>query len=159
MSASGTPNTIDEVLALIETRPDDADLFQRLGQLYIGTDQFERAREAYERALALDPDDPWTHLYMGNWFYHLRRWREAASWFERAAELLPDAAIAHTCRGDAYKKQGRYELAGRAYKAAARVEPDNATARRKLSEWYEFRYGEPPERSRAAGVSAAPLPE
>ena len=96
---------------------------------------------------------------MGNWFYHLRRWREAASWFERAAELLPDAAIAHTCRGDAYKKQGRYELAERAYKTAVRVEPDNATARRKLSEWYEFRFGEPLERSRAGGVSAAPLPE
>jgi hypothetical protein len=36
---------------------------------------------------------------------------------------------------------GRYDSAEAAYKKAVRVDPEDAQARRKLSEWYEFRYG------------------
>jgi Flp pilus assembly protein TadD len=136
------PDTIEEVLALIETRPDDAELFQILGRLSLRAFRFEEARGAYERSLALNPDDPWTQLYMGNWFFHHGECQGALKWFKRAARLLPDEAIAFTCQGDIYKKQGRHDLAEKAYKTATRVAPDDKHARRKLSEWYEFRYGD-----------------
>ena len=136
------PETVEDVLALIEERPADAELFQTLGRLYLKAGRFDEARAAYERSLALAPDDPWTHLYMGNWFYHLGRHREALAEFKLAAELLPDEAIVYTCQGDIYKTQGRHDQAEEAYRIAVRVAPDNASARRKLTEWYEFRYGE-----------------
>ena len=136
------PETVEDVLALIEERPADAELLQTLGRLYLKAGRLDEARAAYERSLALAPDDPWTHLYLGNWFYHVGRRREALAEFERAAELLPGEAIVYTCQGDIHKAQGRHDLAEEAYRTAVRVAPDDALARRKLAEWYEFRYGE-----------------
>ena len=136
------PESVEEALALIAERPDDADLCQQLGRLHLKAGQVGPSRVAFERSLALAPDDPWTHLYLGNWCYYCRRLREALDWFEKAAALLPDAAIVYTCQGDIYRAQGRHDLADEAFKTAVRVEPDSPAARRKLREWLEFKYGE-----------------
>lgn len=135
------PKTIEDVLALINERPADAELFQLLGQLYLKAGKFDEAREAYDRSLALDPNDPWTHLYMGNWFFFVGDRRKALEEFQHAADLMPDEAIVYTCQGDIYKAQRQHELAEQAYKTAVRVAPDDLQAKRKLSEWYAFRYG------------------
>jgi tetratricopeptide (TPR) repeat protein len=136
------PQTVEEVLSLIEERPADADLFQLLGQLYLKDGQLKQSRAAFEQSLTLAPDDPWTHLYLGNWCFRSGKRREALDWFRRAAELLPDEAIVYTCQGDIYKSQGEHVLAEEAFKTAVRIAPDDAAARRKLSEWFEFRYGQ-----------------
>ncbi len=131
------PQTVEDVLALLEERPADAELFQLLGELYQHAGRLEEARDAYERSLALNPRDPWTHLFLGNWFYCVGKLQDALTWYKRAAELLPDEAIAYTCQGDAYRSQGRYDLAEEAYKTAVRVAPHDPQARQKLSEWDE----------------------
>jgi protein O-mannosyl-transferase len=133
--------TVEDVLALIEKRPTDVELFQLLGRLYRQQGRFEEAKAAYESALALDPNDPFTHLYLGNWFWFTGNRREALERFKHAARLLPDEAVVHWCQGDIYKAMGNYELAESAFKKAVLVDPDDAQARRKLSEWYEFQYG------------------
>ncbi len=134
--------TVEEVLALIEERPTDAELFQLLGRLYIEEYRFEDARAAYERALALDPNDPFTHLYIGNWCWLAGQRGKALEHFKHAATLLPNQGVVYWTQGDIYKALGRYELAESAFKKAVQVDPDDVTSRRKLSEWYEFRYGE-----------------
>jgi Flp pilus assembly protein TadD len=134
--------TVEDVLALIEQRPTDAELFQLLGQLLLKERRMDEARAAYERALALDPGDPFTHLYLGNWFWFNGQRGEALKRFEHAAELLPDEAVVYWCQGDVYRAMGRLELAEAAYKKACRVDPEDEQARRKLFGWYEFRYGE-----------------
>ena len=136
------PDTVEEVLALIDERPGDAELFQLLGKLYLRAGRLGEARDAYERSLALDPNDPWTHLYMGNWYYRVSKLREALEEFKNAAELLPSEAIVYTCQGDIYRAQGRLDLAEEAYRTAVRIAPEDQAARRKLSEWYESQYGE-----------------
>lgn len=136
------PQSVEEALALLAERPDDIDLLQELGRLYLRNGQPELARETYERALAIDPDDPWTHLYMGNWCYRANKLRDALKWFRRAAELLPMVAIVHTCQGDIYWKQGEYELADEAYRKARQIDPDERYTRKQLQKWYQFRYGD-----------------
>src|SRR5689334_144208 len=101
-------DTIEDILALIEKRPDDAGLFQLLGQRYLESGRMTEARSAYERSLALNPSDGWTYLYLGNWFYHVGQGREALERFKRAAELLPDEAIVYTTQGDIYRAQGQH---------------------------------------------------
>ena len=133
--------TVEEVLALIEERPTEAELFQLLGRLYFEEHRFEEARAAYERALALNPNDPFTHLYLGNWFWAAGQRRKALERFEHAATLLPDEGVVYWTQGDIYQALGRYELAESAFKKAVQVDPDDMTAQRKLAEWYEFRYG------------------
>ena len=131
------PETIEDVLALLEERPDDAELFQLLGQMYQQADQRDKAREAYERSIALDPNDPWTHLFLGNWFFRHDMLRDALKRFNHAAELLPDEAIAYTCQGDAYRALGLNDQAELAYEMAVRVAPNDQQVKQRLSEWYE----------------------
>jgi tetratricopeptide (TPR) repeat protein len=134
--------TFEDILALIEERLADALLFQLLGKLYIEKRRSPEARAAYERSLELDPDAPFTDLYLGNWYSFMRRPREALKRFKHAELLLPDEAVVYWCQGGAYQAMGRHELAGAAYQKAVRVDPDDPRARRELTEWYEFRYGE-----------------
>lgn len=61
-------DTVEGVLALIDEQPDDAELHQRLGKAYSAAGRYEEARTAYERSLELDPTDPFTHFYLGNWY-------------------------------------------------------------------------------------------
>ncbi len=131
------PKTVEEVLALIEQRPADAEraeLFQLLGNSYLQAGQLKEARTAYEQSLALAPFDPWTHLYLGNWFSSTSRWREALEQFGVAATFLPDEAMVYICRGGVYQQQGRYDLAEKAYRKAVRVSPKDQKARQRLAE-------------------------
>lgn len=145
--------TVEHVLALIEQRPVDAELYQRLGQLYTKMGRREEAREAFVRSLELDPKDAFSYLYLGNWFYGSGMYPEALARYQHAAELLPDEAIAYSCQGDVYRAQGRYDLAHRAYAAAVHVAPDDLQAREKFVAWNVCRTGttdETPEMIRVA---------
>lgn len=144
------PTTIEEALALLAERPHDSELHQALGLLYLKRGRLAEARAAYERSLQLAPDDPWTHLYLGNWCYYADRFREALRWFRRAEELLPGEAIVYVCQGDIHRELGRDELAEAAYRAAVRVDPRSDYARRRLAEWYQSRYGGRPSWRRPA---------
>jgi tetratricopeptide (TPR) repeat protein len=135
------PETVEDVLALIEKQPADAELYQRLGQLYSKEGRSEEARRAFEQSLELDPKDAFTHLYLGNWFYGCRMYPEALARFQHAAELLPDEAVAYWCQGDVYRSQGRYHMAQQAYEAAVHVAPDDQQACEKLAAWHGCRRG------------------
>ncbi len=130
--------TVEQVLALIEMRPIDAELYQRLGVLYRHSDE---ARGAYERSLELDPSDAFTHLYLGNWFHAHQMYAEALQRFQDAVELMPDEAVAHWCLGDVYLALRQYHLAQQAYQTAVKGDPDNEQARDKLAAWHEARRG------------------
>ena len=133
--------TVEDVLALITDRPADPELFQRLGHAYTKAGQVDEARQAFERSLELDPDDAFTHLFLGNWFGGQSMYREALLQFQLAATLLPDEAVVHWCLADAYKNQGRFDLAHAHFQTGVRVAPEDPQARRKLAEWDEFRTG------------------
>jgi cytochrome c-type biogenesis protein CcmH/NrfG len=44
----------------MKDRPDDVELYQRLGGLYLKQHDFEKSWQAYMQALKLDPDDAFT---------------------------------------------------------------------------------------------------
>lgn len=127
--------TVDEVLQLIQERPADAELFQQLGGLCLGEGKLDEARQAYERAIEIDPQDPFSHLFLGNVLKALKRNHSAVASFQTAAELLPGDAIAHICLGDAYARIGRLDLSQQAFQTAARVSPDNLQAQKRIAEW------------------------
>ncbi len=134
-------DTVEDVLALIDERPTDAELYQRLGKAYSAAGRYEEVRAAYERSLELDPTDPFTHLYLGNWFQREKDYEEALTRFTRAAELLPDEAVAYWCLGSVYRALGRFAQAQQAYETAVRVDPNDEKAREELAEWRECRSG------------------
>jgi tetratricopeptide (TPR) repeat protein len=115
--------------------PDDAKLFQILGKTFYTRQRMAEAKEAYERSLSLDPSDPWTHLYLGNWHYTQEEYLRAIDCFSLAAELLPDRSPAFRCLGDAHDALGQVELAGMHYRKAVAVEPSCKLARKNLRAW------------------------
>jgi len=123
---------LTEMLRLIGIRPDDADLHQKLGKAYSDRRLRENARIAFEKSLVLDPDNPWTNLYLGNWHYKGENNLEAIRFFLHAAEIVPDRAIAWKCLGDAYWRDGDRTTGLAHYRKAVEVEPKDKSVRRIL---------------------------
>lgn len=132
------PTTVEEVLALLKERPDDAELYQQLGDLHFMQRELMEAWQAYMQSLRLNPDDPWTCLKFGTLLTLCDDKKYARELFDSAIELDPELAAAHWCSGDLYRKQGENELAEWAFEQAVEVDPDDEQAREKLAEWRSF---------------------
>ncbi len=132
------PTTVEEVLALLKERPDDAELYQQLGDLYFKQRELMEAWQAYMQSLRLNPDDPWTCLKFATLLTICDDKKYARELLDYAIKLDPELAVAHWCSANLYRKQGEYELAGQAYERAVEVNPDDDQARKKLAEWRSF---------------------
>ncbi|HEY7308904.1 MAG TPA: tetratricopeptide repeat protein [Gemmataceae bacterium] len=142
--------TVEEILALLRERPDDAELYQQLGDLRFERRELMEAWEAFMQSFRLNPDDPWTCLKFGTLLTLCDGKEYARELFDRAIELAPELAVAHWCSANLFLKQGEYGLAERAYERAVEVDPDDEKAREKLAEWRSFIAGDrgnltPPE--------------
>ena len=142
---------IADTLYLIERRPNDAELFQKLGGLYRKKGKMAEGKAAFEKSLELDPRDPWTHLFLGNWHYFQDDFASAIEHFANAASLMPDCAVAFWCLAEAYEAQDQAELADAHYRRAVEVEPSNKLARTKFKAWQERC-----ERDITSGIFACP---
>ncbi len=140
---AGEDIELAELIRRTAIHPDDADLFQRLGRALFERGRNEEAREAYERSLALAPGDPWTHLYLGNWYYAAEDYPAAVDRFAHAAGLLPDRAVAFWCLANAQEKLGQSDLADANYRKAVETEPSDRSARRQLRDWRRRSLGGP----------------
>ncbi|HEY6867968.1 MAG TPA: tetratricopeptide repeat protein [Candidatus Eisenbacteria bacterium] len=88
----------------------------------------EQAREAYERALALDPNLPDAHVNLGRLFQlHGERGR-AEPHYREAVRLSPDDPTPHFNLGVLLEELGRKDEAVHAYRQAILRDPDFADA-------------------------------
>jgi hypothetical protein len=128
---------LGELTRRIEMSPQDAGLLQLLGKQFRERKRIGEAREAFERSLALDPSDPWTHLYLGDCHCIEDDHLAAIERFSDAARLMPDRSPAFWCLANAHEAVGQFEMADANYRKAVEVEPADRYARRKLREWQE----------------------
>jgi len=132
------PEHVEEPLALLKERPDDAELYQHLGGLYFKRGDLMDAWKAYMQSFRLDPDDPWTCLKFATLLSCCDDKNHARLLFDRAIALEPGLAVAHWCSANLYRAQGDYSLAEQAYERAVEVDPDDKQARDKLAKWRVF---------------------
>ncbi len=90
--------------------------------------QYEEALAAYDRSLALRPDDPEAHNNRGAALGNLGRHEESLAAHDRVLALWPDYPVTHSNRGDALAHLGRYEEALAAHDQALALRPDYPTA-------------------------------
>lgn len=126
---------LDGLLALEHGSPRDVDLLVFIGRHYLKQSQLDKSHAYYFKALAIDPDDGWTHLYMGNLCYAISCYDEAVTHFQRAIELLPEVACPHWCLADVYDKQGYWSRTEHHYRQAVEKDPSDAKAKQKLEAW------------------------
>ncbi len=116
----------DHLRMMIELYPSQPDLRNLDGAVHAGLGEYDRAIEAYDRALALRPDNAEVHANRASALIGLKRFAEALASCDAALSLDRDKAQAHSNRGIALKQLGRPAEALAAYELALRFKPQAA---------------------------------
>ena len=99
----------------LELDPECAAIYHRLGLAYYKEGEFDDAKDAFQKAISLNPLSAHYHYSLGQLLqdYHDLdgAWREAVHEFTKAIELDPSYVEAWYDRGSLYDKQGELEKA------------------------------------------------
>ena len=101
---------------------------KRQAALYRAESKFAEARQAYESALAVSPDDAAIHYNLAQLTYDLGQADQARGHYEQAVALDPSYRTAHNNGGPVYFNLGRFAQAEADYRKALAFDPDDAHA-------------------------------
>ena len=137
-------NWLNDVHALIEKRdlrgllkisrlwvrsePRSADAWRYLGSAYRGLEQYDKAIQAYRKALRIDPWDAAAWDGLGNAYRNLKQYDDAIEAHRLALRVDPEYAGAWVSLGDTYGDLRQYDKAIHAYEEALRIEPEYVAA-------------------------------
>jgi len=99
----------------------------------------DRAKEAYTRAIVLNPGHVHAHLNLGRLLHEGGEIESAEAHYRQALSANPESALAAFNLGVALEDLDRVGDAIEAYQRALRFEPDTASAHYNLSRLYEKR--------------------
>ena len=127
---------------VVELTPDNARAHYNLGGAYFRLEEFGRAIEAFDRAIAIRPEAS-AYSNLGTVHYFLGHAAEAATMFEKAVALRPNLPRLWGNLGDAYRwLPGRADHAAAAYDRAIalirgelELNPRDAESVGWLAEW------------------------
>jgi serine/threonine protein kinase/tetratricopeptide (TPR) repeat protein len=142
-------------LRLVELRPTSWAGFNRLGGLYFLSSRYEKAAEAYRRAIALNPDVAPVHLNLGAVLLRLGRFEEARAALDDSIRIRP-VATAYSNLGVAHYLLGRFPEAAASFQRAVDLAPKNYRCYIDLGDALS-QIPEQAARARAAYEAALPL--
>jgi len=118
---------------LIKLKPDYAHAYNALGYtLADRTPRIKEAIELLEKALKLEPDDPFILDSMGWALFKAKRYGDAVDYLRRAHAAKPDPEIAAHL-GEALWMKSEKDEARRIWKGSLQVHPDNESLRETTS--------------------------
>ena len=101
-------NAIKEYQAALQQHPNDAELHEALGQLYLDNHSDAEAQSELEKAVALDATRTHALYLLGRLYVQNRDNEKAVPYLERALRLQPDLAEANEMLGTAYVRLGKF---------------------------------------------------
>jgi tetratricopeptide (TPR) repeat protein len=96
-----------------------------LALMYDELKKYPKAIETFERAAAIEPDNPDVWSHMGNTYYAQREYPKAVDLYRKALQLKPDAGHALYSMGVAFADAGLFREAVNYWKRVASIEPDS----------------------------------
>jgi len=105
-----------------------AEYWFNLGYYYAEAGLYDKAIEAYTKAIALDPNDADAYSNRGAAYYSKGQYDRAIEDYNKAIALDPNYADAYYNRGVAYAKKGQYDRAIEDYNKAIALDPNYAKA-------------------------------
>jgi len=93
--------------------------------------------QAYENALASDPDSTGALVNLGTVHFHRKNWDQAEEYYRRALEADPQYALAHFNLGNLFDERGDHGKALLHYLMAVRLDPNYGDAHYNLALLYQ----------------------
>lgn len=115
----------------------DVDDAMRAGEAAFAQGNMDKAREAYHRALLLEPRLYEAPLFIGDTYFKQQQMDKAGEWFARATEIDPDRETAYRYWGDALMFSNKMAEARVKFIEAIVAEPYNRRSYMGLSQWAE----------------------
>ena len=111
-----------------------AEDFLAEGDADMQTTKLADAEKAYQEAVKLAPNDPRTHISLGNLYIFEHKPGDAQVEFMKVLEIDPKNAATHAALGNLYSDQNQRGLAENQYRAAVALEPDRSNYHLDLGE-------------------------
>ncbi len=119
------------------------------GNKYCIAGNYEKASEAYQEAIRLQPHFSQAYLYLGYAYGQLGYHEKAAEAYQQLIRWDPDNAVAHHDLGVTYAGLGRWQEAVQTYQEAIRLKPEFTRAHYNLG----VAYGQLGHRMRNCGLT------
>jgi predicted Zn-dependent protease len=120
------PNAIADFEQERDLDPLNGAVYERLGDTYIRAGDFDRAQQALDRAVLLEPTVNIPFILLGKVLLKQQNSLMAKMYLEHALQMDPKNYMAHYLLGQAYRALGRSDDAAREYHAAEQIQGDSA---------------------------------
>ena len=101
-------NALKEFQLALQLQPNEAELHEALGELYLDNHSDGEAQTELHRALDLDPSRTHALYLLGRLYVQNRENEKALPYLQRAVRLQPDSADASSLLGTAYVRLGQF---------------------------------------------------
>ena len=122
----------DEAIPLfehaVERDPDFQEAHRELGWALCGHGDEGKAEIHLRRAIVLNPNDGWAHIYLGNLLWRGFAYGEAEAEFKTAVAVWPKSSIPPWCLAMYYDWENHSRQAGRYYRLALEINPTDTVA-------------------------------
>ena len=115
-----------ELGTALQLSPGNAGAYRGLGIAHRHRGEHDLAREAFERAVAGRPADPYLRDELGGQYFRVGRYEEAAEQFSKSIELAPDGIYGYRNLSAAYYMQGRLPEAAEVLQKALLIKPEHS---------------------------------
>lgn len=124
----GAEDAVDQLRAVAERLPDDAQAWHDLGEALVTEGRTEEASEVFRKALELNPDDELAMAHLGYTAAAAGDQQDAVSYLSKAAAGGPGASSAVISLVDLYRTLGKHDEALAAAVTVAAQDPEDAIA-------------------------------
>lgn len=98
-------------------------ILSNLGVVRFRSGEFKLAVKTFRQAIAIAPNDAFSHCTLGIVYYSQKRYDDAIKSLRRAIELEPGNATAHDYLGHAYSEKGMLAEADKEWNITRRLDP------------------------------------
>jgi len=113
---------------IVKVEPDNAIIYNDLGNLLQEREQFDEAINCYQKAIELNPKFPGAYFNLGETFQNKGRLEDAMDCYKRVIELYPEFPGTYYNLGNIFEDKGLFDEAVTHYKKTIQLDSHHAMA-------------------------------